>query len=895
MSGLLHNSTVCALIAGAVLSCWTGSAAYWQDAVRISGTVIDSVAGEPMPGLNVLLMTLEEPSAQNRMAGYAFTDESGAFTIRYSGPADSLLLEISSMDIKTLRLRLRRADTSLMISVVKSPLTIREVTVQAEPFTTRSDTTTFYLSQYKAETDRSIGDVLRRLPGITVNRSGEVHFNGKAISNLYIEGMDLLGSRYGVAVNNVQASDIASVEVYERHQPVKMLEDIEYSDRTALNLKLKESAIGAWNAVLQGGGGYAPATWNAEAVGMLFAHKVQTMLSYKSNNEGDDTPARELTVFDLLGDAKKLPSLLSIRQAGNAPVNSHRYLYNNAHAASVSTLVKMSRALELNIKADYIHDVQEAASSGTTTYRINGENPISVTETVANGSRIDNLNTELTLRSNTGKHYLKETVSFDAQWLDGSGLTGGSLPTTSQSLHLRDFLVKNSLADMFRIGDHILHINSDISYQQLPSRLTVSPSSFGDLLASEPDRELDAIQKLSVSRLYTDNSISLKRYLNNWTVGASAGFSLLADRMVSSLHAADSISGLHESPDSMVNNLRYREYGIYVSPSVTRGVGRRATISIAVPLTYQIISLHEDTDGRLLIQPYARLDWKMTDLLRLWMSAGYSRSNGGIYDIYPSYVMTGYRTVTRMDETLPDYRVQNYTARLEYNDDLYGIIASVSGRYSSTKRNIITGTDIENSLISYYSIERDNSTDIWQAGASVSKRFGGIGTTVTVNGSWQQRSSEALRQEDIVGLRQNIWNAEAEVHSDIVSGRIQLDYVCSWTNTRSAFEGSRDLTVRNNIRQTLDASVSVWRGIVISAGAEHYFHDMVGSRSRNTVFLDCSVRWQTPWRLEFILSGKNLLGQKYFYYQIDDGLDTYTTEYSLRPASVTLKLRWTLR
>ena len=257
--------------------------------------------------------------------------------------------------------------------------------------------------------------------------------------------------------------------------------------------------------------------------------------------------------------------------------------------------------------------------------------------------------------------------------------------------------------------------------------------------------------------------------------------------------------------------------------------------------------------------------------------------------------MTGYRTVTRMDETLPDYRVQNYTARLEYNDDLYGIIASVSGRYSSTKRNIITGTDIENSLISYYSIERDNSTDIWQAGASVSKRFGGIGTTVTVNGSWQQRSSEALRQEDIVGLRQNIWNAEAEVHSDIVSGRIQLDYVCSWTNTRSAFEGSRDLTVRNNIRQTLDASVSVWRGIVISAGAEHYFHDMVGSRSRNTVFLDCSVRWQTPWRLEFILSGKNLLGQKYFYYQIDDGLDTYTTEYSLRPASVTLKLRWTLR
>ena len=67
------------------------------------------------------------------------------------------------------------------------------------------------------------------------------------------------------------------------------------------------------------------------------------------------------------------------------------------------------------------------------------------------------------------------------------------------------------------------------------------------------------------------------------------------------------------------------------------------------------------------------------------------------------------------------------------------------------------------------------------------------------------------------------------------------------------------------------------------------------SRSRNTVFLDCSVRWQTPWRLEFILSGKNLLGQKYFYYQIDDGLDTYTTEYSLRPASVTLKLRWTLR
>ena len=57
------------------------------------------------------------------------------------------------------------------------------------------------LTRFASSKDRNVSDVLKKLPGINVEENGTIKYNGKAISNLYVEGMDVSGGRYN-QINN---------------------------------------------------------------------------------------------------------------------------------------------------------------------------------------------------------------------------------------------------------------------------------------------------------------------------------------------------------------------------------------------------------------------------------------------------------------------------------------------------------------------------------------------------------------------------------------------------------------------------------------------------------------------------------------------------------------------
>ena len=103
-----------------------------------------------------------------------------------TGTADSLVLRCTGMDIKMLEMNIPAADQWLDIIVTTSPLTIREAKIKAAPMSVKGDTVVYHVSQYKEETDRAIADVLKRMPGITVEESGRIAYNGKPINRFYI-------------------------------------------------------------------------------------------------------------------------------------------------------------------------------------------------------------------------------------------------------------------------------------------------------------------------------------------------------------------------------------------------------------------------------------------------------------------------------------------------------------------------------------------------------------------------------------------------------------------------------------------------------------------------------------------------------------------------------------
>lgn len=207
-----------------------------QERIIISGTLRDAATSRPVESANVML----QDTARRAMYDYAITGDDGVYRLDYRGDADSLAVVVTGFNIheevRFVAARTQRVD----FAVRENPTKIREVIVRAPAVTRRRDTLTYTVAKYADATDHSIGDVLRKMPGIEVAKSGEVKYNGKAINKFYIEGLDMLEGRYGIATNNVRAQDIASVEVYENHQPIKALKDLVASNQAALNLKLKK-------------------------------------------------------------------------------------------------------------------------------------------------------------------------------------------------------------------------------------------------------------------------------------------------------------------------------------------------------------------------------------------------------------------------------------------------------------------------------------------------------------------------------------------------------------------------------------------------------------------------------------------------------------------------------
>ena len=95
-----------------------------------------------------------------------------------------------------------------------------------------------------------------------------------------------MDGRYGIATENINPADVASVEVLENHQPMQVLKGLEFSDQAGLNIKLKEEARHRWISILNGGVGLSPLLYDASAFAMRIAGKWQSMETVRVNNTG---------------------------------------------------------------------------------------------------------------------------------------------------------------------------------------------------------------------------------------------------------------------------------------------------------------------------------------------------------------------------------------------------------------------------------------------------------------------------------------------------------------------------------------------------------------------------------------------------------------------------------
>ncbi|MBU6158131.1 MAG: hypothetical protein KGP35_03775, partial [Bacteroidetes bacterium] len=125
-----------------------------------------------------------------------------------------------------------------------SILQLKEVLIRApkNAWKKRKDTTTFNLERYRDGMEKSVEDILRKLPGIHIDaHSGSITYKGNTVQSVKLDGHDLLGQHYVAGTRNIAADLIQEVQAIEHDPEHPLLKGLESGGKTVLNLTLNKN------------------------------------------------------------------------------------------------------------------------------------------------------------------------------------------------------------------------------------------------------------------------------------------------------------------------------------------------------------------------------------------------------------------------------------------------------------------------------------------------------------------------------------------------------------------------------------------------------------------------------------------------------------------------------
>ncbi|MDD4697513.1 MAG: carboxypeptidase-like regulatory domain-containing protein [Fermentimonas sp.] len=859
----------------------------------ITGSVTNKI-GEPLPA-NITVQAKDGVS----VAGFTTTDDKGHYTLNYKGSADSIIVTVSGMNVGKHGKIVLNKTQSVNFNIDEQPLEIKEVTVFAPKITLRGDTLNYLVSAYTDQNDRVIGDILKKMPGIEVASSGRIKYKGVDINKFYVENMDLLHGRYGIATNNIQAKDVATIQVYENHQPINALRNKVFSEQAALNLKLKESAKGTLALTGLAGVGYKPVLWNAELVSMYFGRTKQNMSTYKGNNSGDDVAGQFRTHYDYERVYMSSGSMLSVASPTSPPIPSNRYLYNQSNAVTTNQLFKMGNETELTVSALYYNDRIEKEGYSHYEQYLPGDSLFAIEERVNSVSKIHNAELALRLNKNATSFYLNNAFNLNGNWNDdvGSNITRSNTAnydeTIVQRLSKPFFSVDNTLNLIKNIKDNSYGVYFSVGYGHKPHVLTVSPVEYfgNEQLESLSQHVLsnDFSSMLRVSYSVRIKKMNLKYDLWGRTDIRDMKTELLKKEIDGHSVAID---------DSLKNDLLHNTYqtGFNQSYSFDNGIIKA---KIELPLTYYNLVINDRIPGKqekqskLIVNPFLSVDYQIIPELNLSVGANVSKSYGGMDSRYTGYIMQNYRSLQRNSvDRLFETHSGGGRFSFSYRNVFQALFVNGGTNYSRSWRNMLYGYDYRGIMSVKTAIDQPTSSERFGVNINASKGLNFWSATVRASGEYHTGKSELLIQDSVFLIRSQGYNVNGSFNMVPLSFA-GLTYSLSWYWNKSyKVDNPKSFSPIHAISQDVKINFFPTKTLTVNFGFEHQYNS--AANPRFTYFSDGGVKYKyKQWDLELVM--QNLFNAKQYVSASNSDVSTYFYSYNLRPASVLLKVRFKLK
>lgn len=208
---------------------------------QLRGYVFSKNDHEKIEGVNLIIQSIPD----SLIVSYASTNENGLFDLKFNPVVGkSYFLKASHLMYKPVVIALENNidfTLPLYIEIETSEHVLNSVLVTAVvSVVQREDSITYDVDSFRNTSDRTLEDVLKKMPGIRVESNGDILYKNKAIKKILLDGDDIIGEKYKLATRSIDPSLLDKVQAIEHYNENGLLRTIEQSDDTILNLTIKE-------------------------------------------------------------------------------------------------------------------------------------------------------------------------------------------------------------------------------------------------------------------------------------------------------------------------------------------------------------------------------------------------------------------------------------------------------------------------------------------------------------------------------------------------------------------------------------------------------------------------------------------------------------------------------
>lgn len=837
----------------------------------------------PISGASVMITTTE-----NSVISFGITQKDGSFEIKVNSNLENFNLIVKALDYSDHSEFISNENQDIQILLSYENIDLKEVVIREKPIRQKRDTINYAVSAFKTEDDRVLSDLLKKLPGIEVTKSGQILYQGEPINRFYIEGMDLLGGKYNLANDNLPVDAISRVQVLENHQPIKILDDKVISNKAAINIKLKKNIAYAGTAEL--GGGFTPALWKTNITPMLFKRKAQLIASYQSNNIGEDITQqlKALTLDEILNNRSTQYEWIHLPQIFLPNISKERWLDNTTHLGSINFLAKLNEETDFRVNASYYNDYQKQISERSTVYFLPSDT-VQLNEKDRNSFLTNYMESKFTFNRNNKNNYLFNALEIKGSWINEHGQTNDNLAHIDQKTKKPYFQVSNHFNSIKPIGKQLVEFNSEFSFLKKKTDLTIEPGRFSELLNDSIQLKAN-FQELEYQRIFTDNYVNfVKSYGKSFTVTPKIGGSFTHQTLESTLYNLIENTQFTQAGIDYTNDLNWKQWAAYANLDWQFRKGSWFA-KLSLPFNYKNYEIDDSNfdsrinKGNFSLLPNLQIEYKPSAFWTFRFNSGFSESFGEINQLYFGYILSNHRKLSRTQtDQLPITHSFRVGGNVHYKNTMKSIFGNIGYNYIRSKKNLIYDEEMDvwgNSIVN--TINQSNHAQTHLVFFKIDKYLSPIKTTISVNanlnktqeekilnGSYNPIGYEAISYGGKLTTAPFRW-ISFEYHFNLLTSKIKL------------WERKSDKIINQNHKFTLRLSPIKNHSVKLITD---YYTNNSSSKEKNTLFSNLVYRYTiSKSKIDLDAGLSNLFNKKYY-------LESYVSEFYKTEERIRLRPR----